>query len=73
MTNQIIRNEWLENMEEVRFRWNTTYLDMIHWGDNFMPLEMGFIYWALGKPDPQLPYAKRGYCFKENGEIYKTV
>jgi len=68
-----MNNEWLENMEQVRFRWETTYMEMMHWGGNYMPEEMGFIFWSLGKPDYRLPYANRGYCFKENREIYKHV
>ena len=54
-----MNENWLENMEKIRDRWNTTYMDMDYWGSNFMPEEMGFIYWKLGKPDAQLPYKDR--------------
>lgn len=54
-----MNKEWLDNMNKVRDRWNTTYLDMFHWGDNFMPQEMGFIYWQTGNIDYQLPYGNR--------------
>ncbi len=52
-------NEWLEDMEKIRFKWNTTYLDMFYYGELFMPQEMGFIYWQLGNTDGQLPYRDR--------------
>lgn len=54
-----INYEWLDNMEKIRFRWFTTYMDMLFWGELFMPEEMGFIFWKLGKPDAQLPYQDR--------------
>ena len=66
-------NEWFENMEKVRFRWLTTYLDMFYCGDNYMPEEMGFIFWSLGKPDYQLPYCDRGYFLNYKGERVKRV
>ena len=73
MTVQPKGNQWLKCMEKVRDRWLTTYMDMLHWGDNFMPEEMGFIYYSLGKPDFQIPYPKRGYAFNDKLEIYKRV
>ncbi len=60
-------------MEKVRFRWSTTYMDMLHWGENYMPEEMGFIFWKLGRPDGQLPYCDRGYVLNEAGERVKRV
>lgn len=66
-------NEWLKNMEKIRFRWLTTYLDMLHWGDNYMPEEMGFIFWSLGEPDYQIPYCERGYALDYNGKRVKRV
>ncbi len=54
-----INLKWIENMEKIRDKWNTSYFDMFHYGELFMPLEMGFIYWQLGKPDGQLPYSDR--------------
>ena len=53
------RYQWLDNMEKIRFRWNTTYMDMDYYGELFMPEEMGFTYWKLGRPDGQLPYKDR--------------
>lgn len=46
-------------MEKIRDKWNTSYLDMCYYGAMFMPEEMGFIYWKLGRPDGQLPYKDR--------------
>lgn len=61
-----INLEWLDNMEKIRFRWNTTHFDMLHYGELFMPEEMGCIYFLLGKPDGQLPYYGRpNNYFKE--------
>jgi hypothetical protein len=68
-----INTDWLENMKKVRFRWETTYLDHLHWGTNFMPEEMGFIYWKIGTPDQRLPYRNRGYFETVDGDIVKMV
>lgn len=68
-----MNQDWLDNMEKIRFRWNTTYLDMLHWGELYMPEEMGFIYWQIGKPDGQLPYRERGYFETFDGEIVELV
>lgn len=68
-----MNKEWLDNMKKVRDRWESVYLDMLHWGDNYMPLEMGFIFWSLGKPDHSIPYSNRGYYFDLDGKIWERV